>query len=137
MNAPGARDERSRGGLLASLRRLGSTLIETLHSRAELLSLELQRERGRVVRLLLLGVIAFFFLLLGALTATMFMVVLFWESQRLVVIGFFALLYLGIAVGLAMYAKREAGAAKRPFADTVEQLKRDREYLGRRNKSAT
>ena len=70
-------------GLNASLRRLGTTLCATLHSRIELLALELARERTRVTRLVLLGLAALFFLTLGAITATIFVIVLFWDSQRL------------------------------------------------------
>lgn len=132
LSGPSAAAPRS-GGLLASLRRLASAFVATLHSRAELLSHEIERERIRVTRLLLLGVAALFFLALGAITATVFVIVLFWESQRLVVIGFLALLYLGIAGGLALYMKSEAGRAARPFAATVEQLRKDREAFKRGN----
>jgi uncharacterized membrane protein YqjE len=118
-------------GLGASLKRLGSTLIAVLHSRAELISHELARERVSITRLLVLGVAALFFLALGAITATIFVIVLFWDSQRLIVIGFLTVLYLGIGGGIAVFAQREAGRAKRPFSTTVEQLKKDREYFTR------
>ena len=119
-------------GLLASLRQLGSALAATLHSRAELLSYELQRERIRATKLLVLGVAAFFFLTLGAITATIFVIVLFWDSQRLVVIGFLTVLYLGLSAGIVAAIKRETARAKRPFSASVEQLRRDREHLSRR-----
>jgi uncharacterized membrane protein YqjE len=107
--------------------------VATLHSRAELLNYELQRERVRVTRMIVLVLVAFFFLLLGAMAATIFLIVLFWESQRLVVIGFLTLIYFGIAGGILVYIKREASRAKRPFEATVEQLKQDREYFSRRD----
>jgi len=126
----GAAQPRS-GGLGASLKRFGSTLIAILHSRAELVSFELARERAHVTRMLLLGVAALFFLALGAITATIFVIVLFWDSQRLVVIGFLTVLYLGIGAAIAGFAQREAGRAKRPFSATVEQLRKDRDYFTR------
>ena len=116
-------------GLLTSLRRVGASLAAIVHSRAELISLELARERVRVARLLLLGILACFFLALGAVTATIFVIVLFWDSQRLVVIGFLTVLYVGIGVGAALYARREAAESKRPFAATIEELRRDRDHL--------
>ena len=132
MAVPGRGAAQPRGtGLGASLKRLGSSLIAVLHSRAELVSHELARERMQLTRMLLLGVAAFFFLALGAITATIFVIVLFWDSQRLVVIGFLAVLYLGIGAGIAGFAKREAGRAKQPFSATVEQLRKDREYFTR------
>ena len=118
-------------GLGASLKRFGSSLIAVLHSRAELLSYELARERVSITRLLVLGVAALFFLSLGAITATIFVIVLFWDSQRLVAIGFLAVLYLGIGGGIAVFAQREAGRAKRPFSATVEQLRKDRDHFTR------
>jgi uncharacterized membrane protein YqjE len=119
--------QREGPGLLTSLRRLGSTLVATLHSRAELLTLELERERIRVTRLLVLGVAALFFLALGAFTATIFIIVAFWDSQRLVVIGVLTALYLGIGIGIAVFLKREADGSTRPFSSSVAQLQKDRD----------
>ena len=127
---PGASEPRSRG-LLASLRRLGSTVAAVLHSRVEPLAHEFERERVRVTRLVLLGVAALFFLSLGALTATIFIIVLFWDSQRLVAIGFLAVIYLSIGGGIALFAKQEASRAARPFSSTLEQLRKDRGQLTR------
>ena len=116
-------------GLFTSLRKLGSTLFATLHSRIELLALELDRERTRITRLVLLGLAAVFFLALGAITATIFVIVLFWDSQRLVVIGFLTVLYLGIGAALVGFARRQAELSKRPFSASLEELRRDRERL--------
>ncbi len=126
----GAAEPRPRG-LFASLRRLGSTLLATLVSRVELLTHEIERERLRITRLALLAIVALFFLALGAITATIFVIVLFWDSQRLVVIGFLALVYLAIGGGIAAYAKSEASRASRPFSASLEQLRKDREHSTR------
>src|SRR5687768_2994669 len=117
------------GGFIASLRRLGSSLAALLHSRVELIAREFERERIRITRLLLIGIAALFFFALGAITLTIFIIVLFWDSQRLVAIGCLTLIYLGIAAGLALYAKREAASGARPFAATVAELKKDREHF--------
>lgn len=118
-------------GLFTSLRQLGSTVVAMLQSRVELLAHELERERVRVTRMVLLGVVALFFLALGAVTVTIFVVVLFWDSQRLVAIGFLAALYFLIGGGIALFLKGEAGRAARPFSSSLEQLKKDREHYGR------
>ena len=118
------------GGLGAALRRLGTTFFALLHTRIELLTTELQRERVRVTRLLLLVIVALFFLTLGAITFTAFVIALFWDTHhRLLAIGVLTLVYLGIAVGLALFAKREAGRSRRPFSASLAQLKKDREQL--------
>ena len=118
-------------GFFVSLRRLGSTILATLHSRVELLASELEREKVRVTRLALLGVAALFFLALGAITATIFVIVLFWDSQRLVVIGFLTLLYLGLGLGILSFLKKEAEPSKRPFSATLEELRKDRDHFTR------
>ena len=115
-------------GLLASLRRLRGAVAAILHSRAELLACEIEREKMRVARIAVLAAASLIFLALGAITATIFVIVLFWDSQRLVTIGFLTVLYLGIGAAIAFFAKREAGRSARPFAASVEQLRKDREH---------
>ena len=56
---PGAAAE---AGLLPALRRLGLTLAGLLHTRLELVATELEEERNRILRLLLLTLAAGFFL---------------------------------------------------------------------------
>jgi uncharacterized membrane protein YqjE len=128
---PAAAEAPSRG-LFASLRRLVSTFVTTLHSRAELLGHEFERERIRLTRLALLGAAALLFLVFGLLMATVFVIVLFWDSQRLVAIGFLTVVYFAIGGGIALFAKQEASRAGRPFSATIEQLRQDREHLTRR-----
>jgi uncharacterized membrane protein YqjE len=115
--------------LLTCLRRLGESLVALLHTRVELFARELERERIRVTRLLLLGVAALFFVALGAVTFTIFIIVLFWDSQRLVAIGFLTVVYLGIGAGIAIFAKGEAQRSAKPFSASVAQLKEDREQF--------
>jgi uncharacterized membrane protein YqjE len=121
----------AQAGLLVSLRRAGSALSALLHSRFELFTRELQRERMRVTRLLLIGVVGLFFFALGMLTLTLFVIVIFWDTHRLEAIGGITLLYLGLAVALGLYAKGEAGRAARPFASTLAEFKKDREHFHR------
>ena len=116
-------------GLLDSLRQLGSTLASILHTRFELFTKEFERERIRVMRLLLIGAVGLFFFCLGTLTLTLFVIVIFWDTHRLLAIGGVTLLYLGIALGLGLYAKGEAGRSARPFASTLAEFKRDREHF--------
>lgn len=118
-------------GLLVSLRRMGSALAALLHSRFELFSRELQRERVHLTRVLLRAVMALFFFALGMLTLTLFVIVIFWDTHRLEAIGAITVLYLGIAVALALLAKGEAGRAARPFASTLAEFKKDREHFHR------
>ena len=116
-------------GLLASLRRLGTTLVAILQTRFELFAKEFERERMRIMRLVLIGAVALFFFCLGTLTLTLFVIVLFWDTHRLLAIGGLTGLYLAIAVGLGLYAKSEAGRGARPFASTLAEFRKDRQRL--------
>jgi uncharacterized membrane protein YqjE len=121
-----------KSGVLTSLRRLGATVVALLHTRAELIAREFERERVRVTRLLILGVAALFFFALGTITLTIFVIVLFWDSHRLIAIGFLTLLYFAIAAGVGIFAKREVARSAKPFSSTVAQLKHDRDVLRHR-----
>ena len=127
LNAHSAQGEGA--GLAASLRRLGGSFVAVLHTRGELLAREFERETSRLTRLVLLGLGALFFLSLGALTLTLFVIVFFWDSHRLTVIALLTLLYLALGIGLAFLARRSAARVKRPFAASVAQFKKDREHF--------
>lgn len=119
------------GGLPLSLRRLGASIAALVHSRIELAALEIQREKTRITRLVVLGMVALFFLGLGAITATIFIIVLFWDSQRLVAIGFLTVLYIGIGAGLLSLVRKETTESARPFSVSLEELRKDRDRLTR------
>ena len=117
MPRPRRRAPRRAGGLLLSLRRLGASLAALVAGRIGLAALEFEHEKARVTRLLLLGVVAVFFIGLGAITATIFIIVLFWDShKRLVAIGFLTVVYVGIGLGAVALARKESEQAKRPFS---------------------
>jgi uncharacterized membrane protein YqjE len=67
--------------VLAALRRLASTAVELLRTRLELLVTELGEERSRIVRFLVLAVSAGFFLALGIISLTFFVILLAWETR--------------------------------------------------------
>ena len=131
MMAPEARSASSRRteGLIAALRRLGVTFFALVHTRIELAATELKRERVRVTRLLLFAAIALFFFILAAFTFTIFVIVIFWDTHRVLATGCLTLLYLAAAVGVVLFAKREASRSARPFSASLAQLKKDREEL--------
>lgn len=116
-------------GLLASLRRLAATLVAVFQTRLELLATEVEEERVRLGRLLLLAAAAAFFLALGILTLTLFVIVLFWDTHRLLITGLLAALYLGVGLAIGLAARREVLARPRLFAASLSELAKDRERL--------
>jgi len=116
-------------GLLASLRRLFATLLEILQTRVEIVATEFEEERERIQELLLFGFLALFFCSFGLLLLTLFIVMLFWETHRLYVLGGFTLLYLTLGIVAVAILRQRLKTRPRLFATTLAELSRDREQL--------
>jgi uncharacterized membrane protein YqjE len=118
-------------GLLDSLRRLAETLVEILHTRVDIVATEFEEERERIRELVLYGLMALFFAGFGFLLLTLFLIVLFWDTHRLIAVGGFTVLYLGLGGIAAATLKRRLRTRPRLFATTLAELSKDRERLNR------
>jgi uncharacterized membrane protein YqjE len=116
-------------GLLESLKRLAGTSLAIVQTRLELLSNELEEERLRIRQLLFYGSVALFLFGMATLLLTVFIVVLFWDSYRLQVLGGLTVLFLCaglLAWNALLRAKRERprlfSASLAELADDIERL---------------
>ena len=115
------------GGLFASVRRLGDSVLSLLHVRLELVAVELQEEKLRLFDLLL-RVAAFVVLgVMALLSATAFIVVVFWRFSPVLTLGAITALYLIAALAIWSDLKKRISAAPLPFTDTLAELKKDAE----------
>lgn len=122
-------DAGRRGGLLVSLRRLTSTVVELVYTRLELFVTELDEERARIVRAAWLAAVGGFCLAISVLLVVLFIVVAFWDQHRLLVIGLFVLLF-GTAATVSLLALRTLMQERRQmFAQSLAELRTDRENL--------
>lgn len=114
---------------MASLQRLMATLLEILQTRAEIVATEFEEERARLLGLVVFGVLMLFFVGVGLMLLTLFVVMLYWDTHRLAVLGWFALLHLGLGglAGLMLY--RRLKSRPRLFATTLSELVKDRDRL--------
>jgi len=119
-------------GLMESLKRLADTLLAIFKTRLELLSNEMEEERLRVEQILLYGSVALFFFGLAIMLLTVFIVVLFWDSHRLQVLGGLAALFFvaGLLVWNAL--RRVARKKSRLFSASLAELADDRDQLAPR-----
>lgn len=128
MSAP----EDTRAGLWSSLQRVLDALLATVENRVELISVELQEEKCRLVEAILLaaGVAAFGMMTLTLITFTL--VALFWDSARMTVLVALCVVYLTVTVAAwrALQARLKSRTA---FAGTLDELKKDRSCLGTDN----
>ena len=119
-------------GLLESLKRLTGTLLSILQTRLELLANELEEERLRVRQMLFYGSVALFLFSMATMLLTVFIVVLFWNSYRLEVLGGLTVLFL--CSGLLVWNALLRVARERPklFSTSLVELTDDIPQFGRR-----
>lgn len=118
-------------GFFRSLRTLMGTLLDLVQTRLELVLTELEEEQQRLKQIALLTVIALFFASLGVIFLTLLVVMLFWDSHRLWVLGGFSLLYLALGVGAGLLLRRQAQSRPRLFSSTLAELSKDRSHFKR------
>jgi len=128
-------DEQPRSAfrLLASLRRLAGTFVETVHNRIELFATELQEEKSWLISTLLWSAIAVFFSGLAVLLTVGTIVYLTPEPARGWVLGGFALVFVFIAVHAVVGLRRSIRDKPPPLADTLGELKKDIDWIRSRD----
>lgn len=117
-------------GLLASVKGLLATAVGAVETRLAILGSELEEERLRLLTLIFWGALFLFVLFLGTVLLTMLLVVLYWDTQRLLVLGLLTGLFLGAAVAIGVGLRLWIRAAPRPFSVTIGELAKDRERIG-------
>jgi uncharacterized membrane protein YqjE len=116
-------------GLLASLRNFAATLMAVAQTRLELLANEVEEEKLRLGQLLLFGSIALFCLAVGSVFLAIFVTVLLWDSHRLLVLGGFSVLFLGVGGAAVVMFRARASARSRLFSTSLAELGKDRQQL--------
>lgn len=114
---------------MGSLKQLVSTLLVIFQTRLELFSNELEEERLRIEQMLLYGSIALFLFGLAAILLTVFIVVLFWDSHRLLVLGGLAALFFVAGLLVSNALRRVVQKRSRLFSDSLAALAEDRDRL--------
>ncbi len=116
-------------GLLGSLAAFASTLVDITYTRLELLSTDLEEDRERLFSLVALYLAAMFFFSVGLVLATIFIVVAFWETHRLVALGSLTMLFLLAGALAGGFAMRMAKTKPKLFAASLLELLKDKEKL--------
>lgn len=116
------------GGLYAALKGSSATLLAMARTRLELLGLELQEEKARTLRLLLLGLAAAFCAGIGLVLAVVLIAVLFWES-RVAVFAAGCALFLAAAFVCWNAFSRVLARPRPVFEHTLAELSADVEAL--------
>lgn len=121
------------GGLFQSLKTLASTLVSIGRTRLELLSIDIEEERVWLTSMLVWTLVALLCAGLGIVLAILFVVVIWWDTHRLLALAIPALLLLLGAAFSAKVVLEKARAKPRLFAASLAELSKDRAHLSRRD----
>lgn len=116
-------------GLLNSLKNLAVTLIALIHTRLELLSTDLEEGRERFIALLAMAFVSLFSLCFGAVLLTILIVVVFWDTHRLLVLGSLTGIFLitGAILGAIVIGKLKS--MPRMFEASLAELIKDHQEI--------
>ncbi|WP_306476287.1 phage holin family protein [Methyloversatilis sp.] len=115
--------------LAVSLKGFFSSLIELVHVRLELITVEARDEALRLTELLVYGALAIAFLTFGIAFVAVLLTVLLWDSHRLLALTLFSTLFITLGVLAAVVARARMAEGTRLFASSLDELKRDRDSL--------
>ncbi|WP_173065915.1 phage holin family protein [Sulfurimicrobium lacus] len=122
----------SHAGLFESIKGFGATGVAMVRTRLELLSTELAEEKERLLTQLVLGLAALFFIGLGIIFAALFLTVVLWDSHRLLALGMFTVLFLGLGIAALVAAAKFARTQPKLFAASLAELSKDQDHLSSR-----
>jgi uncharacterized membrane protein YqjE len=109
--------------------RLGASLLGLARTRLELASIEFAEERNRIEQQLVLLVAAAGFLMFGVLFAAVWVIVYFWDTNRLTAIAIVALVFAAAGAALLLVRSKATRSAPTPFSATIAEFERDRAAL--------
>lgn len=116
-------------GLLTSLKNLTVTLIAIIHTRLELLSTDFEEGRERFISLLAIAFVSLFSLCFGAVLLTILVVVVFWDTHRLLVLSSLTGLFLIVGAVLGAIVVRRLKSMPRMFEASLAELIKDHQEI--------
>jgi len=123
-------------GIIDSLKRMFATVAELLHTRVELFTTELEEEMHRIAVLLLWAVVAIFFGGLFVLMLSLTIVIAFWDGYRLLAASLMTLVFFGVVLTAVLTLRARIRSHPRLLAESLEELRRDRDALGARGRGS-
>jgi uncharacterized membrane protein YqjE len=116
---------RATDGIVRSGRRMLAILVSMARTRLNLLAVELMQEKKRIWLLLLLTALVLLFAFMALLTLSLFVVVAFWEDNRLLAIGCLFAFYVAATLVALFVLRQKSKAGSKLFAGTLDELAKD------------
>ncbi len=112
-------------GLFESLRSALANLIRLAHTRIELVSVEMEARLLNSRHVMMWSVVALFSASLALLTLSLTVLIIFWDTHRLLAAGAITAFFAIMAIAAALVVRRRLRERPRLLAATIEELKRD------------
>lgn len=116
--------------MFGPLREIARTLLSFVLTRTRLAATELEEQALRLIEILFWLAVALFFLGIAIVFTALLVVLIFWDSNRLLAAGLLAALFVSFGTGAALIARRHLRARPKFLAATLAELERDRDTLG-------
>lgn len=115
--------------LLVSAKSLTKTLLAFIYTRLHLLAIDIEEDRLYLMHTIKYGLLALFCMLIGMSMLTVFIVVLFWDSHRLLALGTISGVFWIAGYLFWRYAVVKAKEKSSVFATTLSELLKDCQSL--------
>lgn len=118
------------GSRLGSLKHLAESILEAFRTRAELISLEWQEEKKRLLILLISVVVGAVIGFLFLFAFTVAVIVSAWETDYRYAVAWGICAFYALLTGLAaLITIRQVRQATPPFKATIEEIRKDYSWL--------
>jgi uncharacterized membrane protein YqjE len=121
--------QHSAEGLLGSLKSLTALAVAILHNRLNLLSTDLEIAREHIVSALIMVLVALFCLCFGVLLLALFVVVIFWDTHRLIALGSVTGLFIFIGAVCLWRVLKVLKTMPATFEASLAELAKDYKQL--------
>jgi uncharacterized membrane protein YqjE len=121
----------SQENLLSSFKNLVSTGASIAQTRLELISVDVQIARSKLIGLLVMIVSALFFLFFGLVMLALFIVIYSWESDRMTALALLTGAFLSIGLILTLLIMQSLRTMPKLFEASIAELAKDRESLSK------
>ena len=117
-------------GLLDSLKDLGRTVVDILHTRVDLLVTEIAEEQARLAELVLIAALSLLCFFLSVVFVAFLVVVAFWDTPyRILATGVIAVALFAVGCVLGMIFIKKAKTKPRLFSESLDEFGADLERL--------
>jgi uncharacterized membrane protein YqjE len=121
---------RANSGLFGSLRSALANFLELAHTRLELLSVEMEARLLNSRHVMLWSAVALFSAALAMLMLTLTLLIVFWDTHRLLAAGIITAFFAVLAFAAFLVVRHRVRSRPRLLAATIQELKRDAAALG-------